>query len=247
MPQEIAKLKQFLLKARCVMVLTGAGISKDSGIPTFRGKDGWYKNHPPEELATPMAFNKNPVLVWEWYNYRRKIILSASPNEAHYKIAELEKYFPCFLLVTQNVDSLHRKAGSTKIVELHGNIFRTRCTNCSIEFYEDYRIFKDDELPPKCPHCGGILRPSVVWYGESLNRDDMEQAFSFANKADLILVVGTSGIVYPAAMLPYIVKSHGGIVVEINPDTTPISEIADLKIKDSAKSALSKLKFDLKS
>lgn len=227
-----------------MMVLTGAGISKDSGIPTFRGKDGWYKNHPPEELATPTAFSKNPTFVWEWYNYRRKIILSASPNEAHYKIAELEKHFPCFLLVTQNVDSLHRKAGSKKIVELHGNIFRTRCTKCDIEFPEDYKIFKDEELPPKCPHCGGILRPSVVWYGESLNPYDIERAFSFAKKADLILVVGTSGIVYPAAMLPSIVKSHGGIVVEINPDTTPISEIADLKIKEGAKSALSKLTWD---
>lgn len=240
----IELLTEYIKRANCLLVLTGAGISKDSGIPTFRGKDGWYKNHPPEELATPHAFSKNPAFVWEWYNYRRKIILSATPNEAHYKIAELEKHFSCFLLVTQNVDSLHRKAGSTKIVELHGNIFRTRCTRCHREFTEDYRVFKEDELPPKCPHCNGILRPSVVWYGESLNPDDIQRAFSFAEKADLILVVGTSGIVYPAAMLPHVVKSRGGIVVEINPDTTPISEIADLKIKEGAFCALLKLKLD---
>ncbi len=225
------------------MVLTGAGISKDSGIPTFRGKDGWYKNTPPEKLATNEAFYSNPDLVWEWYNMRRKIILNASPNAAHYKIAEMEKKFPCFLLVTQNVDSLHKKAGSRKIVELHGNIFRTKCTECQRVFNEDYRIFKEDELPPRCSYCGGILRPDVVWYGESLNPEDLDKALSFAYRADLIIVIGTSGIVYPAAMLPHIVKSNGGIVVEINPENTPITEIADLKIKEGAKNALSQLKF----
>ncbi len=232
--QEIERLNTLIKNAKCLLVLTGAGISRESGIPTFRGKEGWYKNYPPEKLATPAAFYENPKLVWEWYNLRRKIIIAASPNVAHYKIAELEKHKPCFLLVTQNVDSLHKKAGSTKIVELHGNIFRTKCTSCGRVYEEDYRVFKEEELPPRCKVCGGLLRPDVVWFGEALKEEDLNRAFSFAEKADLILVVGTSGVVYPAAMLPYIVKSKGGKVVEINPLSTPISHISDITIREYA-------------
>ncbi len=242
---EIERLQKLIKASNCIFVLTGAGISKESGIPTFRGKNGWYKKHPPEELATPYAFAKNPVLVWEWYNLRRKIILSATPNEAHYKIAEIERYKSCFLLVTQNVDGLHKKAGSKKIIELHGNIFKTKCTSCGKLYKEDYRIFGEHELPPRCPVCGGILRPDVVWFGEPLNEEDINRAFSFAQEADLILVIGTSGIVHPAAMLPRIAKANGGKVIEINPSRTPISKLADFIIRDRAAKVLPKLDFSV--
>ncbi len=231
---DIDRLNTLIKEAECILVLTGAGISKESGIPTFRGKDGWYKQHSPEELATFSAFHKNPRLVWEWYNLRRKIILSAKPNIAHFKIAEIEKHKACFLLVTQNVDSLHKKAGSKKIIELHGNIFRTKCIKCGRVYEEDYRIFNEEELPPRCPNCNGLLRPDVVWFGESLNEKDLNVAISFAKKADLALVIGTSGIVYPAAMLPQITKLNGGKVIEINPSFTPISRISDITIRESA-------------
>ena len=243
--EDTQRLSDLINEANCILVLTGAGISKESGIPTFRGKDGWYKQYSPEELATPSAFRKNPRLVWEWYNLRRKIILSAKPNIAHLKIAEIEKHKSCFLLVTQNVDSLHKKAGSQKVIELHGNIFRTRCTVCGRLYTEDYKIFKESELPPRCPHCGGLLRPDVVWFGEMLNQKDIEESFSFAQKADLILVVGTSGVVYPAALLPQIVKSRGGLVIEINPEETPITSISYLSIRQPATLALSKLNLTL--
>lgn len=240
---DIDRLNILIKEAECILVLTGAGISKESGIPTFRGKDGWYKQHSPEELATFSAFHKNPWLVWEWYNLRRKIILSAKPNIAHFKIAEIEKHKPCFLLVTQNVDSLHRKAGSKKIIELHGNIFRTKCIKCGKVYEEDYIIFNEEELPPRCPNCNGLLRPDVVWFGESLNEKDLNVAMSFAKKADLALVIGTSGVVYPAAMLPQITKLHGGRVAEINPQDTPITGISDISIKASATVALEKIKI----
>lgn len=226
---KIQELKKQLLSLNSLLVLTGAGVSQESGIPTFRGKDGLWRNYDATQLATPYAFEKDPKLVWEWYNWRRKIILKAKPNSAHYGIRKLEEIISDFLLATQNVDDLHREAGSKKILELHGNIFRTKCTCCGkIEF--EKRVFKEEDLPPKCKKCGSLLRPDVVWFGEPLDKMVISEVINFASKCSAILVVGTSAVVYPAASIPYYVKERGGKVFEINLEPTPVSNIADLSI-----------------
>jgi len=215
-----------------VLVLTGAGISAESGIPTFRGEGGLWKQFKPEELATPQAFFKNPKLVWEWYDWRRQIISKAEPNKAHLLLAELERRLENFFIITQNVDGLHQKAGSKKVIELHGNIWRVRCTNCK----EEYELYEAPlkEIPPKCKYCGGLLRPAVVWFGESLPEKALSESFALSKNCKLFLVVGTSGLVYPAGYLPFLAKQHGAKVVEINPENTPISEIADVAIREKA-------------
>lgn len=213
-------LLEKLRQANFVVVLTGAGVSAESGIPTFRGKDGLWKNYRAEELATPYAFNNNPQLVWEFYEWRREIIRKASPNPAHYAIAELERVVKKFLLITQNVDNLHRLAGSQNIIELHGNIFRNRCSDCS-KIYQD---IGPTPHPPKC-ECGGLLRPDVVWFGESIPQ--IGEAFARSSECDLMLVIGTSGIVEPAASLPFYAKQAGAFIIEINLSETPITAIAD--------------------
>lgn len=218
-----------IVSLKSLIVLTGSGVSNESGIPTFRGEDGLWKNFRPYELATPAAFERNPKIVWEWYNYRREIILKSKPNLAHYGIKKLEGLMKEFLLITQNVDNLHRDVGSEKMIEIHGNIFRTRCTRCGKINFEK-KVYDEKEIPPVCSDCKGLLRPDVVWFGESLNEELLSIAFNFAKKTEGILVVGTSGIVYPAAYLPFIVKEKGGKVFEINIEKTPITEIADLII-----------------
>lgn len=217
-------------------VLTGAGVSAESGVPTFRGPSGLWKNFKPEELATPSAFKRDPKLVWEWYDWRRSLIAKAQPNRAHYLIAELERLYPDFLLITQNVDGLHQRAGSKKLVELHGNIWRVKCLSCGALYY-DYTT-PLPEIPPRCKECGGLLRPHVVWFGESLPEEALKRAYEFASSCDLMLVVGTSGVVYPAGELPYVAKSSGAKVVEINPEDTPISRIADIKIRKKAQEGM---------
>ncbi len=224
--------KRLILKGKSLLVLTGAGISKESGIPVFRGKDGLWNKYRPEELATPQAFAKNPELVWEWYRYRRNIIRRAKPNLGHYAIKHLEEIKEEFLLATQNVDGLHIKAGNKKIVELHGNIFITRCIKCGYEI-EEYKEDSKEKIP-KCEKCGGIMRPGVVWFGEPLPEHALKKAFEFAEKAEVILVVGTSGIVYPAAHLPLIVKQKGGKIIEINIEESAITPYADIFIKSPA-------------
>jgi len=214
-----------------VVVLTGAGISAESGIPTFRGEGGLWKNFKPEELATPQAFAKNPKLVWEWYDWRRQLIAKAKPNKAHMLLAEMEKKMN-ITVITQNVDGLHQRAGSKKVIELHGNIWRVKCTACSAE-YELYET-PLPEIPPKCKYCGGLLRPAVVWFGEPLPEDVLSKAFELTKECDLFLVIGTSGLVYPAGYLPFLAKQHKAKVVEINPERTPISEIADISIREKA-------------
>ncbi|TET21982.1 MAG: NAD-dependent deacylase, partial [Candidatus Cloacimonadota bacterium] len=204
---------------RCV-VLTGSGVSAESGIPTFRGKRGLWKQHRPEELATPLAFQKNPQLVWEWYNWRRDIIGKAEPNPAHYVIAEMEKFFDEFMLITQNIDGIHRKAGSGKILELHGNIWKNKCFDCGKKYDEII-----SGVPQKCD-CGGYIRPDVVWFGESLDREILGNAFLKSREADIVFVLGTSGIVQPAASLPFAAKERGAYIVEINLERTPISIVA---------------------
>lgn len=212
-------INQKLKEAKFVIVLTGAGVSAESGIPTFRGENGLWKNFRAEDLATPEAFARNPEQVWEWYQYRRDIIRKAEPNNAHYTIAKIEKLVPKFLLITQNIDNLHTRAGTKNIIELHGNIFRNRCGRCGKNYGEI-----SDATPPNC-ECGGLLRPDVVWFGESIPQ--IEEAFQKSSECDFVLVVGTSGFVEPAASLPFIAKRSGAFVVEVNLDRTPISDIAD--------------------
>lgn len=213
-----------LVSAEHVTVLTGAGVSAESGVPTFRGKNGLWRNHDPMQLATPEAFERDPVLVWEWYVYRRGLMADVKPNPAHLAIAELEGIYSDFLLITQNVDDLHRRAGSTKLVELHGNIFKVRCSRCERKELDmpDLR-----ELPPKC-ECGGNLRPDVVWFGEPLPKNALDIAAQASARCDCMLVVGTSAVVQPAASLPLLAKRGGAFVAEVNNETTPISALVDV-------------------
>jgi len=217
--------------ANHLLVFTGAGVSHESGIPVFRGKNGLWQKYRPEELATPDAFRKAPRVVWDWYRYRRALIRKANPNPAHIVIAELERIKSTFLLVTQNVDGLHRVAGNKKLVELHGNIFYTKCTACDNCIYE-YEGENWSDLP-YC-ECGALMRPAVVWFGEPLPEAALTQAFEFARTADVVLVVGTSGVVYPAAYVPLIVKQHGGKVIEVNIEPSAITTHADIFLQGKA-------------
>ncbi|RUM28786.1 MAG: NAD-dependent protein deacylase [Aquifex sp.] len=224
---------------KLIVALTGAGISAESGIPTFRGKDGLWNKFRPEELATPEAFFRDPKLVWEWYDWRRGLIAKAEPNEGHKTLAKIEKEFPHFYLITQNVDGLHQKAGSEKVIELHGNIWKVKCVNCKYETYE-YRT-PLPEIPPRCEQCGGLLRPGVVWFGESLPMDALQKAYELSRESLIFIVIGTSAVVYPAAELPYIAKENGAEVIEVNPEETPISRIADKIFREKASTGLKKV------
>ncbi len=214
-----------LRTAQRVVVLTGAGVSAESGVPTFRDAlTGLWATFDPRELATPSAFARNPRLVWDWYAQRRAQVSSVEPNAGHHALAELEQRVPRFLLVTQNVDGLHARAGSRALVELHGNIARVRCSrdDSIVEHWQE----PDDDLPPRCPACGSFLRPDVVWFEETLPQAAIERAESAARDCDLMLVAGTSGEVYPAAALPHYVRAAGARVVEVNPNATPLSALA---------------------
>ena len=210
---------------RSVCVMTGAGISAESGVPTFRGLGGLWDKFRPEELANIDAFMANPELVWEWYNYRRTLLTDVRPNAAHHAVAALEGMVDEFLLATQNVDGLHRMAGSSKMVELHGNIRRSHCHACG-------RVA--EELPPvekgtvpQCPDCGGLFRPSVVWFGELLPMEAFGAAEKAARRCDLFVLIGTSGVVYPAASIPFTARTAGAYLLEINPEETELSRYAD--------------------
>ncbi|GBD93411.1 NAD-dependent protein deacylase [bacterium BMS3Abin05] len=215
--------------ASSVAVLTGAGISAESGVPTFRGEDGLWKKFRPEELANFDAFLKNPELVWEWYNYRRKLIEEVKPNPGHFALAELEKRVHSFSLITQNVDDLHRKAGSQNIIELHGNILRNRCLSCGRVSGSADMDFS--EGVPKCPQCGGRLRPDVVWFGEMLPEEAIQKAYAAAETCDIFMVLGTSAVVYPASALPEIAFRKGAFIVEINPEATPVTAYAHVSLR----------------
>lgn len=230
---------QLLAAAPRVCVLTGAGISAESGIPTFRDAlTGLWSKFRPEELATPEAFERNPKLVWEWYATRRERVAAARPNPGHHALAELERRVPGFLLVTQNVDGLHARAGSTKLVELHGNIARTRCFGCR-------RLLEEGAMrpgvPPTCAHCGGLARPDVVWFGEMLPEGAMQAASCAARECEVFLSVGTSTVVEPAASLPFVALESGARVIEVNPASTPLSERATLWLEGPAGTVLPQL------
>ncbi len=218
-----------------IVFVTGAGISQESGIPTFRGKDGLWRNYNAMELATIDAFYKNPKLVWEWYNERRKNIFVAQPNLGHKAIAELEKYAEVVIL-TQNIDGLHQKAGSTKVLELHGSIVKIKCSVCD---FKDEMITEFSEIPPLCK-CGNILRPDVVWFGESLPQDVWQKAIIFSSQCDLMIIAGTSLVVSPANTLPIYAKQNNAILIEINPEKTEMSSEMDLIIRNTSASALPK-------
>jgi NAD-dependent deacetylase len=215
------KLRSLLRSVESVCVLTGAGISAESGVATFRGPEGLWSKLKPEELANFDAFMRNPELVWEWYNYRRKIVHEVKPNPAHYALARLEENVNDFTLVTQNVDNLHARAGSRRILELHGNIERSYCIDCG-KFVDIVEISSERKVP-RCSFCNGLIRPDVVWFGEMLPEGVFESASIAASKCELFLTIGTSAVVYPAAGLPLTARNHGAYVVEINTDRTEIS------------------------
>ena len=228
----IQEVKARLARARTVTVLTGAGISADSGVPTFRGADGLWQNFRPEELASPEAFARDPHLVWEWYNWRREFIAGKTPNAAHLALVELERHIEHFWLITQNVDGLHPAAGSQKLSEIHGNIWKVRCTTCgTISPNHDIPI----SIPPHCSTCGGLLRPHIVWFGESLDPQDLDWSYTALHACEVLLIIGTSGIVYPAASFAPMAKDRGAYVIEINLDPTPHSDLVDLAIQERAK------------
>jgi len=218
-------LLERLPQIRSVCVMTGAGISAESGVPTFRGAEGLWKKFRPEELASIDAFLANPEIVWEWYSYRRTLLESVEPNAAHRALARLEAVVESMLLITQNVDGLHALAGSKNMVELHGNIRRSHCHACGNSVTELPRSEKG--VVPVCEICGGLYRPSVVWFGEILPMEAFGRAERAAKVCDLFVLVGTSGVVYPAASIPFSAKSGGAYVLEINPEETELSRYAD--------------------
>jgi len=212
-------------KHKSLVVLTGAGVSAESGVPTFRGEAGLWRTYRAEDLATPTAFHRDPKLVWEFYAWRRGLIAACQPNQAHLLLAEIEKQSTDFTLITQNVDGLHTAAGSRKVLEIHGSIWRMRCTSCRHRWDDKKPAL--EELPPRCPACGEMARPDVVWFGENLNIQVLECTYDAVLRAHMMLVIGTSGFIHPAADLPQLFKTHGGTLIEINTEETPISGIAD--------------------
>ena len=222
-----------LSNAKKIVFVTGAGISQESGIPTFRGKDGLWRNYDVMKLATINAFYDNPKLVWEWYNERRKNIFSAEPNLGHKAIAELEKFVKVVIL-TQNIDGLHQRAGSTEVLELHGSIVKIKCTVCD---FKSEILTEFIDMPPLC-RCGNILRPDVVWFGESLPQDIWQQAMIHASKCDVMIIVGTSLVVSPANTLPVYAKQNEALLIEINPEETIMSSDVDLSIRNTSVMAL---------
>ena len=243
--------------AERVVVVTGAGVSAESGVPTFRGEGGLWKDHRPEELATPGAFRRDPRLVWEWYEWRRGLVAECDPNPGHRAVASLQVARDGVRVVTQNVDGLHRKAlddaagGATEavvpaperpILELHGSLFRVRCTACRwrAERRRPVDASSDGSLP-RCPDCGALVRPDVVWFGESLDREILEAAFDAARSADVCVVAGTSAVVQPAASVPLATREAGGRVVEVNPAPTPLSASCDVVLRGPAGTLLPRL------
>ena len=234
-------VSQELINSKKIVFVTGAGISQESGIPTFRGKDGYWRKHDPMKLATIDAFFDNPNLVWEWYEDRRNNILSVKPNGGHFAIADIEK-FRDVVVLTQNIDNLHQRSGSTNVLELHGSIIRIKCTVCS---FSDNITQSFESLPPKCT-CGNILRPDVVWFGEELPQNIWKNAMKEASTCDIMIIVGTSLAVSPANTLPIYAKQNGATLIEVNPEKTVMSNNMDLSIQATSATILPKILSILK-
>lgn len=225
--------------ASAVAAFTGAGMSAESGVPTFRGEDGIWKKFNPAELANIDAFLRNPDLVWEWYSYRRSVVTSVQPNAGHFALAAMQDCYPGFCVITQNVDNLHRRAGSRIVHELHGNIERNFCIDCKRPAAS--REASESKGVPRCPKCGGLIRPDVVWFGELLPVPVWDASVAAAEAADLFLVVGTSGVVAPASTLPGMARRSGAYVVEINVEPSELSPFVDELIVGKAGEVLPKL------
>jgi len=234
----LGEVARRLSRASRITVMTGAGVSAASGVPTFRGSGGLWRLFRPEDLATPQAFARDPKLVWEWYDWRRQMIAGCHPNAAHDVLARWSQR-PGFTLITQNVDGLHERAGSRDVVRFHGSIWEVRCRN---DCAGSLAAWRDDTvpfpvLPPHCLYCGDILRPNVVWFGEGIDPDVLAQCLSAA-KCDVFLTAGTSSVVYPAASLVYEARSHGAFTVEVNLEATPASESLDVSLQGPAEEIL---------
>ncbi len=228
-------LKRELKEEDRITILSGAGISAESGVPTFRGKDGLWKGYDATQLATPQAFAGDPEKVLEWYVWRRNLIGQCKPNPAHFAIAELEEAGRDVVTITQNIDNLHREAGSRNIIELHGNIWKIRCSAGCPAILDVPRDFNPPgDAPRECPTCGKLLRPHIVWFGEMLDPADIRTSEERLSETDVLLIVGTSGVVQPAASLGYIAKSAGAYVVEVNIEATPLSGMADQSLFGAA-------------
>ena len=227
---------QKLKDSRKIVFVTGAGISQESGIPTFRGKDGYWRKYDPMKLASIDAFYDDPKLVWEWYEDRRKNILSVKPNEGHFAISQMEE-FKDIVVLTQNIDGLHQRSGSTNVLELHGSIIRIKCTVCD---FIDNITENFESLPPKCK-CGSMLRPDVVWFGEPLPQNIWQSAIKEASVCDVMVIVGTSLVVSPANTLPVYAKQNGAILIEVNPEKTVMSNDMDLSIQATSAEVLPKI------
>lgn len=230
-----------------VVVLTGAGASEESGIPTFRDpQTGLWKKYDPMVLATREAFERDPKLVWEWYEWRRAVRRNTKPNAGHYALVQMQELFSSFVVVTQNIDGLHCLAGSPDVIELHGNLQRNKCARENVVIDRSIARPSQDGMLA-CPNCGAWLRPDVVWFGEQLPRAALERAFALSRECDLFLSIGTSAVVEPAASLPRMAKRAGAFLIEINPNETAISKIADVAVRGKAGEALPELVAALKS
>ena len=227
---------QKLKDSRKIVFVTGAGISQESGIPTFRGKDGYWRKYDPMKLASIDAFYDDPKLVWEWYEDRRKNILSVKPNEGHFAISQMEE-FKDVVVLTQNIDGLHQRSGSTNVLELHGSIIRIKCTVCD---FIDNITENFESLPPKCK-CGSMLRPDVVWFGEPLPQNIWQSAIKEASICDVMIIVGTSLVVSPANTLHVYAKQNGAILIEVNPEKTVMSNDMTLSIQATSVGVLPKM------
>ena len=227
---------QKLKDSRKIVFVTGAGISQESGIPTFRGKDGYWRKYDPMKLASIDAFYDDPKLVWEWYDDRRKNILDVKPNEGHFAISQMEE-FKDVVVLTQNIDGLHQRSGSTNVLELHGSIIRIKCTVCD---FIDNITENFESLPPKCK-CGSMLRPDVVWFGEPLPQNIWQSAIKEASVCDVMVIVGTSLVVSPANTLPVYAKQNGAILIEVNPEKTVMSNDMTLSIQATSVGVLPKM------
>ena len=227
---------QKLKGSKKIVFVTGAGISQESGIPTFRGKDGYWRKYDPMKLASIDAFYDDPKLVWEWYDDRRKNILDVKPNEGHFAISQMEE-FKDVVVLTQNIDGLHQRSGSTNVLELHGSIIRIKCTVCD---FIDNITENFESLPPKCK-CGSMLRPDVVWFGEPLPQNIWQSAIKEASICDVMIIVGTSLVVSPANTLPVYAKQNGAILIEVNPEKTVMSNDMTLSIQATSVGVLPKM------